>query len=127
MLVVSTKQYYSEGVKLIMPNRYIVLSEDFSLSPAGRFPEDGEFNATRFRHDYLLPWLNGGYKVTVNFDDCSVASSFLEEAFGGLVGRYTPEELEYKVHVMSTDPVYEVYARLARRYMRQGNQYRRGN
>jgi hypothetical protein len=63
---------------------------DFSAYPSGRDEVDGDYNGTRFRTDYLLPAiteaLDSGDKVIVTLDNVkSMGSSFLEEAFGGLV------------------------------------------
>lgn len=70
----------------------IDVATDFSAYPAGRDQKDGPNNGTRFREEVLMPRLqraiSEGSKVTVNFDGVrSFGSSFLEEAFGGLVRR----------------------------------------
>ena len=63
---------------------------DFSRYPTGRDENDGMYNGTRFRTEYLRPAVadaiqHGGY-VVVSLDNVnSLGSSFLEEAFGGLV------------------------------------------
>lgn len=64
----------------------ISIADDFSSAPAGRFPDDGPYNGTRFRDEFLLPALRSGEDVVVSLDGVSgFGSSFLEEAFGGLV------------------------------------------
>ena len=67
----------------------ISIADDFSRFPAGRYPEDGEFNGTLFREEYLVPTLKklrGSDQLLVTFDGVAgFGSSFLEEAFGGLV------------------------------------------
>lgn len=66
--------------------RTINIARDYSTEPAGRFPEDGDFNGQRFRKEILLPALRQNTKVLVDFDGTEgYGSSFLEEAFGGLV------------------------------------------
>lgn len=64
----------------------IVIAERFSRSPSGRYhPADGEYSGERFRDEILYPALLKG-KVEVNLDGClTLGSSFLDEAFGGLV------------------------------------------
>ena len=64
----------------------LVIAEVFSPYPAGRHPSDGEFCGAAFRQDHLVPALRNGERVEVVFDGVAgVGSSFLEEAFGGLV------------------------------------------
>jgi hypothetical protein len=71
---------------------------DFSRYPTGRDDGDGAFNGTRFRADFLLPAMREafetGSKVIVSLDDVnSLGSSFLEEAFGGLIRKeHLPKE-----------------------------------
>lgn len=63
----------------------IKVSEQFSEFPAGRYLSDGEFSGERFREQYLLPSIQKD-NVCVDFDGAmGYGSSFLEEAFGGLV------------------------------------------
>lgn len=64
----------------------IEIATDFSDVPAGRYPDDGPFNGQLFRQKHLVPALRSSPPVTVAFDDTEgFGSSFLEEAFGGLV------------------------------------------
>lgn len=64
----------------------ISIAKQFSEFPGGRFPEDGPFNGTTFRKEYLVPPLKDGKHVVVSLDGVAgFGSSFLEEAFGGLV------------------------------------------
>lgn len=64
----------------------INVARDFYDAPAGRFPEDGEYHGQRFRDEMLVPALRNGEEVLVDLDGTDgYGSSFLEEAFGGLV------------------------------------------
>lgn len=64
----------------------IDIGHDFSDVPSGRFPEDGDFNGQRFRKEFLVPALRSADRVRVNIDHTEgYGSSFLEEAFGGLI------------------------------------------
>ena len=65
----------------------IRVAADFSRTPAGRYRTDGPWSGEAFREDHLAPALRGGnQKVIVYLDDVEgYGSSFLEEAFGGLV------------------------------------------
>ena len=64
----------------------IVIAEVFSPYPAGRYPDDGKFDGTTFRQNHLVPALRQFERVEVVFDGVAgFGSSFLEEAFGGLI------------------------------------------
>ncbi|MEA1942188.1 MAG: STAS-like domain-containing protein [Pseudomonadota bacterium] len=64
----------------------ISISSDFSPVPAGRVRSDGPYSGERFREEHLVPALNSEELVCVNLDGTEgLGSSFLEEAFGGLV------------------------------------------
>ncbi|EOX0537650.1 STAS-like domain-containing protein [Klebsiella aerogenes] len=66
----------------------IVIARDFSRTPFGRFVTDSPYSAEKFRKDFLVPALKTGeQEVVVDFNGIAlgVGSSFLEEAFGGLV------------------------------------------
>ena len=47
----------------------ISIANNFSAYPAGRYPADGEYNATAFRKEWLLPALTDDARVAVTFDD----------------------------------------------------------
>lgn len=66
------------------------IAEEYSSYPAGRDDNDGPFNGTKFRETVLLPKLTEAMSqsrpLVVHLDGVmSFGSSFLEEAFGGLV------------------------------------------
>lgn len=68
----------------------ISLADDFSSFPAGRYdPEDGSYTGQRFREKHLVPALRKlgeAERLEVVFDGVEgCGSSFLDEAFGGLV------------------------------------------
>ena len=64
----------------------ISVARDFSRFPAGRFREDGPFSGQAFREDQLAPAMQTGEPVEVCMDGTEgYGSSFLEEAFGGLI------------------------------------------
>ena len=71
----------------------ISVARDFSRFPAGRTPDDNEFNGTTFRRDHLIPALRSYETVEISFDGVyALGSSFLEEAFGGLVREHEFEK-----------------------------------
>ncbi len=84
----------------------IKIAADFSRYPAGRFDEDGEFNGTKFRRKFLAPALKDSDRVEVIFDGVAgFGSSFLEEAFGGLVRceGFTKEQLDIKLVISASE------------------------
>lgn len=87
----------------------IDVAKQFSPYPSGRFTADGTFNGQRFREEILVPALrhaqSDGGKVTVDIDGVrSFGSSFLEEAFAGLIrtGSFTPDELTALLEIECT-------------------------
>ena len=64
----------------------ISVAKDFTRFPSGRFRRNGETSGEAFREIYLEPPLKVGEKVSVELDGTiGYGSSFLEEAFGGLI------------------------------------------
>ncbi|MEN7535976.1 STAS-like domain-containing protein [Aurantiacibacter flavus] len=65
---------------------FIDIGRQFSRHPAGRFPSDGKYNGESFRKKFLVTPLNVGENISIIFDNAiDYGSSFLEEAFGGLI------------------------------------------
>ncbi len=100
----------------------IDVASDFSPYPAGRFKSDGPFSGEQFREDRLLPALRRGEHVTVRLAGTKgYGSSFLEEAFGGLVrhGHFSQDQLQRHLTIEAGAPEYEVYKRRADDYIRR--------
>ena len=102
----------------------IDIAEEFSRYPAGRGDTDGEFNGRRFRRDFLTPRLReaimSGTKLCVNLEGVrSFGSSFLEEAFGGLVrdDAFTKRDILDHLNLTSEWAGYERYKRAIRKYI----------
>jgi hypothetical protein len=90
----------------------IKIARDFSTKPVGRYRADGPHTGEAFREDILIPALEKGDNVVVILDGTEgYPSSFLEEAFGGLVrtGLWTPTELKKRLQVRAETPPYEPY------------------
>ncbi|WP_237173013.1 STAS-like domain-containing protein [Paracandidimonas lactea] len=67
-------------------DKVINIARDFSPFAAGRYRTDGPWSGEKFLQEVLLPALGSFDKVSVNLDGTlGLGSSFLEEAFGGLV------------------------------------------
>ena len=105
-----------------MTSREIIIADDFSKYPAGRFAEDGPYSGADFRDNILAPALQdeGFDKVVVVFDGVAgVGSSFLEEAFGGLVREHKMERalLDRKLQLKADDPDLQDYVALSKTYI----------
>lgn len=70
-----------------MKTKTISIYNDFARAPAGRYyPKDGKYPGERFRNEVLVPALRDFDSVVVIFDnETGYGSSFIDEAFGGLV------------------------------------------
>ncbi|HCS62833.1 MAG TPA: hypothetical protein DIW64_01400 [Cellvibrio sp.] len=88
-----------------MKSRKILVAEEFTEFPSGRFRSEGKGSGEEFRDDFLIPALKDHDKVTVVFDGVfGTASSFLEEAFGGLRRKgFTEFQLTHKLEIISKD------------------------
>ncbi|MGA0571159.1 STAS-like domain-containing protein [Variovorax sp. VNK109] len=85
----------------------VSIAKDFTRYPSGRYKQNGSTSGEGFRERFLESPLSAGEIVTVDFDGTvGYGSSFLEEAFGGLVrslkkpGSFFDEHLKLK----SSDP-----------------------
>ena len=84
----------------------INVAEDYSRYPAGRFRTDGPFSGQKFREDLLVPALNDTEIVEVQLDGTAgFGSSFLEEAFGGLIRLHilSPAQASERVRLLASD------------------------
>lgn len=67
-------------------SKMISIANDFSPFAAGRYTTDGPYSGQRFREEVLVPALRRGEDVVVDLDGTlGLGSSFLDEAFGGLI------------------------------------------
>ncbi|WP_374981301.1 STAS-like domain-containing protein [Pseudomonas solani] len=74
--------------------KHIDIAKDFSRHPAGRFRSDGPYSGELFRVKFLEPAISKNEAIEVSFDGArGYGSSFLEEAFGGLVRKGFPAEV----------------------------------
>ena len=77
----------------------ISIAKDFSIYPAGRLYTDGPYSGERFRKECLTPLLKKKYeKITVILDGTiGYGSSFLDEAFGGVIRDGLSKEEFYSI------------------------------
>lgn len=92
-----------------MHSTTISITRDFTSYPAGRCFGDGPFSGERFREEWLIPALSKleeDQQITINMDGArGYGSSFLEEAFGGLIRRLQPDSEEFlkKIQFITND------------------------
>ncbi|MFQ2015575.1 MULTISPECIES: STAS-like domain-containing protein [Aeromonas] len=83
-----------------MTTKHINIVRDFSKSPYGRYPSDGEWNGEFFRKNLLVPALKNYEKVVVDLTGYNrYGRSFIDEAFGGLIREehFTKDTLDKKL------------------------------
>lgn len=100
-----------------MPTKMISIANDFSPTPSGRYIEHNVASGQAFRDTLLLPALREG-EVTVDLDGVAgYGSSFLEEAFGGLIRKGMTEDVVRKrlrIHTSTS-----IYAERIWRYIKE--------
>lgn len=98
------------------------IATEFSRFPGGRHETDGPYSGEGFLKQLLLPALEKDGQVKIILDGTmGYGSSFLEEAFGGLVRlkRWSLSDLTQKIQFVSQEDPYlidEIYG-----YMRDAN------
>jgi hypothetical protein len=102
----------------------IEIAKDFSSTPGGRYISDGPDSGELFRDRFLAPLLSQAVKsssklVVILDGPRGYLSSFLEEAFGGLVREcgFSKRDLERHLEIRAIDSFYETYRILAQRYI----------
>lgn len=85
----------------------IKIARDFTSTPGGRFVKDGPGSGEEFRDTILVPEIRNlgpSEKLRIDLDGAfGYATSFLEEAFGGLVRRLGDQKVEEQLEFVSFD------------------------
>jgi STAS-like domain of unknown function (DUF4325) len=84
----------------------VSVASDFSRFPSGRTPHDSAFSGEAFREKFLVQSLRQGKSICIQLDGAiGYGSSFLEEAFGGLVrvSKFDVDFLKSKLKFESFD------------------------
>lgn len=97
-----------------MGNIILNVAKDFSRCPGARYPSEGNFSGQEFREQLLSPKLTEAIESGVNLvvildGSAGYATSFIEEAFGGLVreNQYSLNEIIDTIEIISKeDPSY---------------------
>ena len=92
----------------------INIAQEFSSRPIGRYdPADGKYSGERFRKKFLVPALKQSTeKIKIDLDGLKMlTSSFMEEAFGGLIRRegFNSEEILERLEFNYSDPFDDNY------------------
>ena len=98
----------------------INIAEEFSDSPGGRFKSQGPKSGEEFRELFLEIYFNQNNTeiIQINFDGTfGYATSFLEEAFGGLVRKYTYNSVSKRLVFISDEN--PKYIEKVERYMKE--------
>jgi hypothetical protein len=92
----------------VSQTRHLVRVLDFTTTPGARYVEDGPFPGEVFREKVLRPAFERAQadnrELRVDLDGIwGYATSFLEEAFGGLAQIYGPDVVERLVKIKCDD------------------------
>ena len=100
----------------------INIAEQYTRFPGGRYPEDGDGNGTDFRERYLLPVLERHIHATVVLDGAAgYPSSFLDEAFAGLVRKhgFTASEVLGAFTFVAEQPGFRPFIDIIKKYVNE--------
>ena len=86
----------------------INIAQDFSDTPGGRYISEGENSGEKFRDEILIPKYKlaeqHNEKLEIIFDKCwGFGTSFLEEAFGGLVRKLKKKGILNRIILISLE------------------------
>lgn len=108
-----------------MSNNKTLKLADFSRFPSGRDQDDGDFHGQRYRKEILQPALteaiNNNTKLIVSLEGVlNFGSSFLEEAFGGLIrtGVCDYNQVKKTLEIVPNDHSYGRYVAVIDRHMK---------
>jgi len=85
----------------------INIAKDYTRYPSGRYRKNGRTSGEQFRQDFLETPIKNGESIEIDFDGTiGYGSSFLEEAFGGLVRatKIPGKEILKRLQFKSSDP-----------------------
>jgi STAS-like domain of unknown function (DUF4325) len=108
-----------------MANKMISIAAQFSRYPGPRYRKDGPFSGEEFREEFLAPALQNAGKtgslVIVTLDGVAgYGSSFLEEAFGGLVRTgFSPQFLKQHLRIEAKAPRFQHHKIRAESYIEE--------
>lgn len=86
--------------------RTISVAKDFTRFPSGRYKRNGNTSGEAFREQFMEPYIRDGEEIAIELDGTiGYGSSFLEEAFGGLVRalKLSAADLKTRLHIVTSD------------------------
>ena len=98
----------------------INIAKDYSRFPSGRYPEDGDGNATTFREKFLVPVLENDDRAIIVLDGAGgYPASFLDEAFAGLVKKegYPAKKVLKSFDFRATEPGFGLFVYTIKAYL----------
>ena len=103
---------------------HLNIAKEFSPVPVGRYRSDGDNSGQAFRDDILYPKICAAIKnqdtLKVDFTGIhGLSSSFLEEAFGGLVREkgLNPDEILRILIFLPEKSYFDAYIKLTKKYI----------
>ncbi|GAA3923789.1 STAS-like domain-containing protein [Litoribacillus peritrichatus] len=103
--------------------KILYIGKQFSDDPAGRYYTDGDGSGEEFREEVLRPLLKLNKPLTINIDENveGYGSSFLVEAFGGLIkhGYFESDYINRVLNLDFNDSDFEFYARKIKQYIKE--------
>jgi len=105
--------------------RVIEIAEEFSRFPGPRYKQHGDFSGEEFREEILVPALRAAKDqdsvlIVVLDDVAGYGSSFLEEAFGGLIrAGFSREELDKHLRIEARTSRFKHHAVRAATYIKE--------
>ena len=107
---------------------HINIAKDFSPVPIGRYRSDGDKSGEAFRDDVLYPKIRTALDkkdmLEVDFTDMyGLSSSFLEEAFGGLVRNHglNSDEVLRTIKFLPEKSHFDLYIDLVKEYIKDAS------
>ena len=103
----------------------IKICDDFSDAPGGRYISEGDFSGELFRESILIQKYKEAIEqktdLEIDFDGCyGFGTSFLEEAFGGMVRVHHEHGMLKKLRFISTED--ETIPRNIRKYIEKAEE-----
>jgi hypothetical protein len=99
----------------------LYIGTQFSDDPAGRYYTDGDGNGEEFREEVLKPIFLSGKRITINIDKNveGYGSSFLVEAFGGLIkhGYFNKAYIKDRLTISYENSDFKFYEKKIQKYI----------
>ncbi|WP_247997406.1 STAS-like domain-containing protein [Brucella tritici] len=96
----------------------ISIANNFTKYPGGRYRKHGKGSGEEFRDVWLVPALENNEQLTIELDGTAgYSSSFLEEAFGGLVRRGFGKDVVHRLIKFKANGPFRAYETMIWNYV----------